>query len=197
MAQVHTRIWNKMTEVREDERWIRNFLAGDVAAFDALYHKYYNAVYRICYGVLLHSEDAQDATQEVFTIVHKNLNSYGFESSFYTWLYRVAFNRAIHVKRAFRHRRREESMPEGFDKASSDNLETNLGNEEVFAELLQTLTDEDRSILTLHYWEQQSIREISIALNCSETAAKTRLFRAREKLKKVMNSNQNLSGELI
>ena len=187
-----TNLWAKMTELKEDERWIRNILAGDSEAFDSLYNKYYNSVYRICYGVLLNTEDTQDATQEVFTIVHQNLNKYGFESSFYTWLYRVAFNRAIHIKRAYRHRKREVSIPETFEQASSQNLETDFGSLQSFDKLLDSLNDEDRIILVLHYWEDQSIRDIAATLSCSETAAKTRLFRARERLKKYLLENPQL-----
>ena len=195
MGTIHLNTWQKMTQSSEDEKWIRSFLAGDASAFDTLYHKYYQPVYRICFGVLLHREDAHDAAQEVFTILHKSLHTFDFKASFYTWLYRIAFNRAIHVKRAYRHRKREVGMPPEFDQVSDENLQNKTAEMQDFAILLQNLGEEDRGILVLHYWEDQSIKEIAATVGCSETAAKTRLFRAREKLKKQMIENPKMGGQ--
>ena len=86
-------------------------------------------------------------------------------------------------------------MPPEFDQVSDENLQNKTAEMQDFAILLQNLGEEDRGILVLHYWEDQSIKEIAATVGCSETAAKTRLFRAREKLKKQMIENPKMEGQ--
>ena len=65
---------------------------GDVHAFETLFRKYQTYVYNIGLGMLSNSEDAADVTQETFLRLHRSLDSFRGDSSFSTWLYRVAVN---------------------------------------------------------------------------------------------------------
>ena len=79
----------------EDSRLVRRFLGGDSPAFDTLFLKYQDYVYRIVFGIIGNPDEARDITQEVFLQVHTSLGGFRQSSRFSTWLYRIASNRAV------------------------------------------------------------------------------------------------------
>jgi RNA polymerase sigma-70 factor (ECF subfamily) len=81
-----------LSSQQEDEKLIRAFAAGDASAFDALVIKYKDMVYTMCYYLLGDVHEAADYSQETFLKVYRSLNTFRFESSFSTWLYRVTLN---------------------------------------------------------------------------------------------------------
>src|SRR5262245_29816498 len=84
----------------EDHALVRQYLAGDMRAFDALMIRHERQVYRACYRFVNKREDAMDLAQEVFIKAFENLASFRWESSFKTWIYRIAMNHCInHVKK--------------------------------------------------------------------------------------------------
>jgi RNA polymerase sigma-70 factor, ECF subfamily len=81
-----------LSSQQDDEKLIRAFAAGDTAAFDALVIKYKDMVYTMCYYLLGDVHEAADYSQETFLKVYRSLNTFRFESSFSTWLYRITLN---------------------------------------------------------------------------------------------------------
>lgn len=153
---------------------------GDPTAFQRLYERHYTRVYGIAYGVLLNHDDAVDATQEVFTKLHRNLKRFDRRSKFSTWLHRVAVNRCIQYARSIKGRKSQVSLDTIEHVAASA---PSIEDREVVQETLALLRPDDRLILTLYYWQEMSLGEIAEALGTQENAAKTRLFRARERFK--------------
>ncbi|MBS1714435.1 MAG: sigma-70 family RNA polymerase sigma factor [Armatimonadetes bacterium] len=154
---------------------------GDEDAFRILYSRYYARVFAIAKGVVLDAEEAEDMAQEAFTLAFRNLKRFDRRSKFSTWLFRIAVNRSIQQARNTKGRKRlvplddnAEAVPAKPEAAANDpDIEAAMGR-------LQPL---DRAVITLFYWDELSLIEIGESLGCSANAAKTRLFRARERFR--------------
>jgi RNA polymerase sigma-70 factor (ECF subfamily) len=156
--------------------------AGDREAFEVLYARHYERVYAIARGVLLDPDDAADATQEVFALVHRNVRRFDRRSKFSTWLYRVAVNRSIQHARRLQHRRRLVPLDRSAEAVADPPAEEQPTDPRVES-ALGKLAPADRAVLTLFYWDDLSVNEMAEALGCSPNAAKVRLFRARERFR--------------
>ncbi|MCX7800317.1 MAG: sigma-70 family RNA polymerase sigma factor [Fimbriimonadales bacterium] len=172
----------KPEEFDEDVVVIERFLAGDGSAFEALYRKYYDKVFAIAKGVLLDSDEAADAVQEVFTLVYRHLRRFDRRSRFSTWLFRVAVNRSIQQARKTKHKARHVPLDEALGTEATDE-ERERGDDPKIQEALSRIPPPDRAILTLFYWDELSLQEIGASMGCSVNAAKTRLYRARERFR--------------
>ncbi|MBS1717948.1 MAG: RNA polymerase sigma factor [Armatimonadetes bacterium] len=168
----------------EDSPAITRFLRGDQAAFDTLYRKYYGRVFSVARGILLDSDEAADIVQEVFSLAYKNLIKFDHASKFSTWLYRIAVNRSIQEARK---RKRSTVSLDAVqaERLISPDQETTIGDPEIDSALVQ-LHPSDRMMLILHYWEELSLAEIATLMKCNPNAAKTRLYRARARLKDIL-----------
>lgn len=158
---------------------VSRFLAGDADAFDTIYRRYHDKVFTIARGVLLSSDDAADAVQEIFTLVYRNLHRFDRRSRFSTWIFRVAVNRSIQEARKNRRHRHSELL-----EAAHMAEETPETGDPRVSIALSKLAPDDRAVLVLFYWEELSLQEIGEALDCASNAAKTRLYRARERFRK-------------
>jgi RNA polymerase sigma-70 factor (ECF subfamily) len=176
----------------EDSILIDRVLGGaDPNAFQRLYERHYARVYGIAYGVLLNHDDAVDATQEVFTKLHRNLKRFDRRSKFSTWLHRVAVNRCIQYARSLKGRKSQVSLDTIEHVAASA---PSIEDREVVQDTLALLRPDDRLILTLYYWQEMSLGEIAEALGTQENAAKTRLFRARERFKSLFAGTEKVEA---
>jgi len=166
----------------DDGVLVRRFLAGDDSAFDSLYERYYAKVYALTRGILGDNEDALDAVQATFVQVWKNLSRFQHRSRFSTWLYRISVNTAIQHARRVKRRRDTEPLDEAHVGAVAEEQSADPLGERVAAALVR-LREEDRAVLSLYYWEEQSLEQIAEVLGCTANAAKTRLYRARERFR--------------
>ncbi len=164
----------------EDIRLVERFVAGDAAAFDLIYAQYYDRVYAIALGVLLRADEAADATQEIFTLVYRNLHRFDRRSRFSTWMYRVAVNRSIQQARSIKNLRLNVPLEEANERPAKTEERT---SDPRVAYALAKLSPDDRAAITLFYWDDLSLTEIGESMRISPNAAKTRLFRARERFK--------------
>ncbi|MBX3110853.1 MAG: RNA polymerase sigma factor [Fimbriimonadaceae bacterium] len=165
----------------EDLRLVERATAGDMDAFQTLYERYHDKVFAIARGILLDHEEAADAVQEIFTLVYRHLARFDRRSKFSTWLFRIAVNRSIQQARRGRSRRHQVPLTEAYDKAEdAPEIEA---EDPAIAAAMARLHPSDRALLTLFYWDELSLHEIADSLGCSANAAKTRLFRARERFR--------------
>lgn len=164
----------------EDVRLVDRFLGGETGAFDILYAKYYDRVYAVALGVLLRAEEAADATQEIFTLIYRNLGKFDKRSKFSTWIYRVAVNRSIQQARSIKNHKLNVPLDLASDQAANPE-DSSVDPRINYA--LSKLGPDDRATITLFYWDDLSLTEIGESLGISANAAKTRLFRARERFK--------------
>ena len=166
----------------EDLILVERFLAGDIGGFEALYAKYYDKVFSISRGVLLDSDEAADAVQEVFTLVYRNLARFDRRARFSTWLFRITVNRSIQEARRNRHRSKHVELDEALAQVAS--VETDPPSPQIEIAMAQ-LAPSDRALLALVYWDELSLADVAASLGCNVNAAKTRLYRARERFRAV------------
>ena len=161
---------------------------GDSRAFDILVVKYQDrliySVYKFCKDLEL----SQDITQEAFVKAFRNIDKFRGESSFYTWIYRIAINTA---KNYFSNKSRgaetynEDILDSALSDMSlnSDNPETLLAAEEMkdaVNQAFQNLPDEIRSTLSLREYDGLSYEEIAKVQNCPIGTVRSRIFKGRE-----------------
>lgn len=166
----------------EDLILVERFLAGDPEAFPTLYARYYDRVFSIARGILMDPDEAEDAVQEIFTLIYRNLARFDRRSRLSTWLFRIAVNRSIQQARSARYRHRLTALSEADDHADETAVPAIPDSRIGYA--MEHLAAPDRAILTLFYWEDLSLQEIADSLGCGVNAAKTRLFRARERFRR-------------
>ncbi len=168
--------------ITDPDRWlVQQAQGGSADAFTQLYRSYYAQVLRIAKGILLDADESEDAVQEIFHLARRNLPRFDFRSRFSTWLFRVAVNHSIQHGRGL-WKRKNVSLETAAEIGHS--TEQNWDREVVQTALAQ-LKREDRAILILFYWHDLSLTEIGDVLNCNANAAKTRLFRARDRFRKI------------
>jgi len=164
----------------EDSYLVDRYLSGDLSVFELIYQKYYDKVFAIARGVLIDADEAADAVQEIFTLVYRHLKRFDRRSKFSTWLFRIAVNRSIQEARKHRFKHRTVELTEAAAK------EAPVAHEEMdplIQAALSKLAPQDRALLTLFYWEELSLNEIADSIGCNVNAAKTRLYRARERFR--------------
>lgn len=174
-----------------DEIIIERVLSGDRNAYAMIVNRYKDKVYSLVFGILRNEDDAKELAQEVFIKAFTALKKFRKESSFSTWIYRIAYNTAISETR--KSKQKAKSFDDQLEKASSmdlsDTLEIEEENKQRKALLHQALNElkaEERLILMLYYFEEQSIEEISQSSGLSQSNVKVKLFRLRNKLKEIM-----------
>ncbi|MFQ3566823.1 MAG: sigma-70 family RNA polymerase sigma factor [Aggregatilineales bacterium] len=165
--------------------WVSAALEGDQDAFAELVYTFQDAVYNLCYRMLYDREEAEDASQEAFLRAYLNLGRYDPSRSFKTWLLTIASNHCI--DRLRRRRLKWLSIDEPLPSlALSDDTpepeDVTILNEQSKAlqELLNQLNPDYRAAVVLRYWYDYSYTEIADILDTTESAIKSRLFRARQ-----------------
>jgi RNA polymerase sigma-70 factor (ECF subfamily) len=160
---------------------------GDVAAFGCLLKRYGSRVCTLLTRILRSREDAEELTQDVFLKVYRSIGSFKRESSFSTWLYRIAYNAAIsatrkrkqefcHIDEAAVGNVSEEEVAERFGR-----FDETERLEKLDAALAQ-LDADDRALIHLFYMDGKSVEETSVITGLSSSNVKVRLFRIRKKL---------------
>ncbi|MDD5422666.1 MAG: RNA polymerase sigma factor [Candidatus Omnitrophota bacterium] len=162
---------------------------GDMGAFEEIYKASSGFVYNVCLRITQDIPDAEEATQDVFLKIHRNLKDFAFRSSFKTWIYRIAVNAAINRYRvSARNRGRYLSYDEGSGNDAfpvESQVYESADKEERKAmvdSLLSSLSAELRSCIVLREIEGMDYKEIARTLDIPINTVRSRLKRAREKL---------------
>ena len=175
----------------DDEALVREIRrSGSPDGFRLIVERYQSRVFRLMSSILgpAFAPEAEDATQEVFLAIFNKLNQFRAESRFSTWLYRVAYHKAIDHRRKLQRGRAEPLSDEAVDRpderAASSPLRRSLSSERRRTVLaaLEELAEPVRSALHLHYWLGASVREIAEVLDLKEGTVKSHLFRGRQRL---------------
>jgi len=185
--------------VREDEPLlVASARAGDATAFEELVTRYEDKIFRLTSNITGNREDAEDAMQDAFLKAYAHLNEFHGDSRFYTWLVRIATNEALMRLRKRRPNHFSIDQPiEGDSELMPRELEEWSPNPEqlyakseldhVVSEFVEQLEDEYRIVLVLRDVEEMSTQETADALGISIPAVKSRLLRARLKLREKLN----------
>lgn len=172
--------------------WVQAALEGDQNAFAELVYTYQDAVYNLCYRMLSDRGEAEDAAQETFLRAYLNLQRYDPARSFKTWLLTIASNHCI--DRIRRRRLTWLSIDDPLPNLtlSSDEPEPEAASimreqSQAVQALLDELSPDYRAAVVLRYWYDCSYTEIADILDTTESAIKSRLFRARQILSEKLN----------
>ena len=179
---------------------IRAAQRGDQDAFEQLVRAHDQSVLRLAMNLLRSPDDARDVYQEAFLRVYRNLDSFRFDCSFHTWLYRIVTNICLDQLRKRKVRKEESAVVETSDgpidrmevfaeEAAHANPERTLWNRELKQRIetaLQDLTPRERMVFELRHYQGMRLRNIGETLGTTEEAAKNCLFRATRKMRAVL-----------
>ena len=183
---------------------IRAVQRGDQDAFEQLVRAYDQSVLRLAVNLLRSQEDARDVFQEAFLRVFRSIDSFRFDCSFHTWLYRIVTNICLDYLRKRKVRKEEPAVvdtPEGpldrmndfEEEAAHADPERNLWNRQLGQRIeggLGGLTPRERVVFELRHYQGLRLRNIGEILGTSEEAAKNCLFRATQKMRAVLGDLQ-------
>lgn len=183
-----------------EAKLIERVVAGDTEAFADLVTAYEGKVYNLCLRMCGDPEDARDLAQESFIKAWRGLRFYKQEAAFSTWLYRLTSNVCIDFLRQKKRRATvsltagedEERQPDIPDPAPTpEERAVSADRRETVARAMAQLEDDFRMVLTLRVVEELSYDEIADIMDLKVGTVKSRLARAREKLKKILLQNGN------
>jgi RNA polymerase sigma-70 factor (ECF subfamily) len=185
-----------------DAELVKKVKSGDRAAFDLLVLKYQNKIIHLVSRYVKDSHAAQDVAQEAFIKAYRGLARFRGESAFYTWLYRIAINTAKNYIVSEKRRVPEfevdayeaEQFGENHALKEIASPEHVLLSEEIKKQIVVTirgLPDDLKEAITLREVEGLSYETIAESMNCPIGTVRSRIFRAREAIDKVLESLLN------
>lgn len=182
----------------DDFRLMRAAQQGDTSSFEELVRLYDRPVLRLAMHITGSPEDAQDIYQEAFLRAYMNLDSFRFECSFYTWMYRIVTNLCLDHLRKKSSRQRDITTtisPEGEEEAvvvrmpdrnAASNPERSVISREVRESIiraLRRLSPRERVVFELKHYHGMRLRTVAGILRTTEGTIKNTLFRATHKLR--------------
>ena len=178
----------------DDQALVALVLEGDQQAFAELVEAYQRPVYNLTYRMLGEAREAEDAAQEAFLRAYQHLERYDPKRSFKTWLLSIASNYCIDRlrKRRLTWLSIDEPLPPHpaltSDTPGPETATLSGERSEAVQELLSDLAPDYRAAVVLRYWYDMPYAEIAETLETTESAIKSRLFRARQMLAQKVQS---------
>lgn len=182
-----------------DEELVKLARDGDAEAFDVLFERYKERVYRAVYHLTANREDTNDLVQESFIKAYRSLRGFKGNCSFYTWVYRIAVNTALNFTKHRAH----------YPKLSLEMMDDEAQDSEVFKRFKQQrtapeeigltelqerlnkallkLSESHRAVVVLHDIEGLSHEAIAKIMKCSEGTVRSRLYYAHQELQGLLS----------
>ncbi|MEZ5452811.1 MAG: RNA polymerase sigma factor RpoE [Thiothrix sp.] len=180
-----------------DLELVQRVQSGDKRSFDILVLKYQHKVINLVLRYVHDHDTAQDVAQEAFIKAYRGLKNFRGESAFYTWLYRIAINTA--KNHLVSQSRRLPDVDIGADEAEQFSGESALKEyatperemltaeiQEVITSAIEELPEDLRTAIILRELEGMSYEEIAVTMECPIGTVRSRIFRARESIDKVL-----------
>lgn len=178
-------------DYKGDIYYIEQILAGNCNSFSYIVDRHKNKAYNLAFRICGNHEEAEELAQDSFVKAYKSLGGFKMKSSFATWLYRIVYNTAIsHV----RIKKKGVLSLEDFPADATDFIGSNTTEEEAEREYrsslvnfaLQKITEEERGLISLYYYEEMNTDEISDITGISKSNIKVKLFRTRQKMQEII-----------
>jgi RNA polymerase sigma-70 factor (ECF subfamily) len=172
----------------EEADWIRAAQSGDRSAFAQLVDRYWDRLYRWLYHLTRDRHTAEDLTQETFLKTLAAIRSFRPGSNFRAWVFRIGHNNFVNQKRS--DRRTKHPLPDdaaGLESSGPVHAAEDREALELVAKAVTELPSDFRAALLLRVEEGLSFREVAKVLGTTEETARWRVFKARQKLMKVLS----------
>ena len=184
----------------KDQYYIDQVLEGNTNVFTILVDQYKGLVFTLALRMLKNREEAEEVSQDTFIKVYTSLKKFKGDSKFSTWIYKVTYNTCLDRLKKNKRQQHVVSIDEFTEKhlKTIDNALENMVEEErlnAIQECINLLPSEDGFLLTLYYFEEQSLAEISEIVGISANHIKVKLYRSRKKLVAILK--QRLEPEII
>ncbi|WP_348076378.1 RNA polymerase sigma factor [Flavobacterium sp.] len=184
----------------DDKHYINQIIEGNSNAFAVLVDRYKDLVFTLAYKMVKNREEAEEISQDTFIKIFKSLNKFKGESKFSTWVYKITYNTCLdRLKKS----KKENSVVyiEDFSghqvnviESVFDAIDEKERNEKI-QDCLSLLPSEDAFLLTLYYFDDQSIEEIAKVMDSNANNIKVKLFRSRKKMASILN--KRLEPEIL
>lgn len=170
--------------MQQDTLMVRKMQNGDEEAMELFVREYYPQILKYCRYHCPDRESAQDLTQETFARFFRNLASYRHRGKILNYLYTIARNLCIDLGR----KNRESAPGEYSHQESADSDHGIVGIEEriLLHEALESLPDELREVIILHYFQELSLKETAAVLQIGLPLVKYRIGKAKERLRELL-----------
>ena len=172
---------------KNDSYYIKRILSGFTSDFSIIVDRYKDMVYTVAYRIVGSHEDAEELAQDVFVKAYKSLQDFRGKSKFSTWLYSIAYNTSVSMIR--KKRLDYVSLDDkgiNYQEIEKEVYEDDYNFDRVPVDALNKVLDEldpvDKSLLTLYYQDDRTIRELSDITGLTVSNVKVRLFRNRKKI---------------
>ena len=183
-----------------DQDLIAKVLDGDTNAFSVLVNRYKDLVFSLSLKMLKNREEAEEISQDAFIKVYKSLHKFKGDSKFSTWIYKVVYNSCLDRLKQYKknyalvpidefNENQVKTLDNAFDALVSQDRKNAI------QACLNKLPSEDSFLLTLYYFEEQSLEEISKIVGLTANNVKVKLFRGRKKLATILK--EKLDNETI
>jgi len=191
-----------------DHNLIQQTLQGDTRAFGELVERYQSFVFTIIVRMVKVREEAEEVAQDTFIKAFESLSSFRGESKFSSWLYSIAYRKALDRIRKNKKYQASELLEEVTENEAGSyenglyQLEEKERKQQIQDGIMQ-LPEVDAALITLYYFEDQSVKEIAAITKLSEENIKVKLYRSRKKMFTLLqhlapstNTNTNTNGRL-
>jgi RNA polymerase sigma-70 factor (ECF subfamily) len=184
-------------EKLDDNYYVKKIQEGETDSFTFILERYSRQVFSLIVKIVDNREDAEELTQDVFMKVFRSINSFRGDSSFSTWLYRIAYNTCISETR------KKVNEFTAIDKTMLENVSDNCEDDlfdangktdriQLLNKALELILPEERAMIMLFYKNDKSMDEIAIITGLSVTNVKTKIFRIRKKLFALIKSMEEV-----
>lgn len=183
-----------------DQHYINLILDGDTSAFTILVERYKNLVFTLTLRMLKQREEAEEVSQDTFIKAYKSLHRFKGDSKFSTWIYKIAYHACLDRLKKNKKYLNNVAIDDftSFELKAIDNALDLLEvkeQQEAIQNCIALLPGLDGFLLTLYYFEDHTLDEISKVVGISANTIKVKLFRARKKLAVILK--KQLALEII
>ncbi len=169
-----------------DFELIKKLSEGDQIAFKELYEETYEKVYFYLFRLFKEKSLAEDVIVETYTEVWINAKNFRGEARLLTWIIGIARNIAMNKLKKLQFHESIDNFPDIPDKRNYPETELN-GNKELIQKAMMMLSLKHREVLDLVFFQEMTYKEVSVILQIPVNTVKTRVFYAKEELKKIIS----------
>jgi RNA polymerase sigma-70 factor, ECF subfamily len=179
---------SSLNDTNADATLVRQCLAGESRAFDALVRKYQKPLYNLALRMVKDRDDAMDIVQGVFVKVYQKLDAYDERHGFFSWIYRITINESINFMNRSKRNEEYQSGETVVLPATQEAARSATALSEQIDQAIAMLKLDYRTVIVLKHYHDFSYHEMAEVLGIPEKTVKSRLFTARQQLKEILTA---------